>query len=560
MSRPRRDLLLLFALSLAVRLLTAALITRPGYMDTAYYAAGAVRLGRDAAWSEPFLWHYLDDPAGLPHPAFTYWMPLPSLLAAPLAWLFPGSFFALQIPFVLLSALLPALTYFVAWQATRRRGSAWLAGLLMLFSGFFFPYWTLPETFAPYALVGGLALWLAGGRAREQGSKEPDPMGTAHNQRWKSRTGDGARASGPSAGETPALRSIFGAGWWFFAAGALAGLAHLTRADGPLVLVVVLLAAFSGGRSRPIDNIPSTVYRLLSTALGYLLITAPWFARNLAVVGAPLSPAGTRTLWLTAYDDLFCYRCDLSLSTYLAWGWDHIVQSKLWALGVNLQRFLAEDCVIVLLPLAMVGFYRLRRHPAFVLTLVYLLLALLAHSLAFTFPGPRGGFFHASAAALPFLFAAAVEGLDAALGWAARKRHWNRRQAQWVFSAAVLAAAVALSLSAAAGKLPAWRQADAVYQEIDDWLTAHAAPDSVVVMVGNPPAFWYHAQRTAVVVPNGNLSTLFEAAARYDVSFVVLDANHPAGLGGLYRRGQAEGLELVATWGQVQLYRFEERR
>jgi len=106
MSRIRRDLLWLFFLALAVRLATAALIRRPGYMDTAYYAAGAVRLAQGGGFSEPFLWNYLDDPAGLPHPGFLYWMPLPSLLAAPFAALFSN----LQSPISILF-LSPSLSF-----------------------------------------------------------------------------------------------------------------------------------------------------------------------------------------------------------------------------------------------------------------------------------------------------------------------------------------------------------------------------------------------------------------------------------------------------------------
>ena len=49
MSRERRDLLLLFLLSLVVRLATAAFISRAGYMDPAYYAAGAVNLATGRA-------------------------------------------------------------------------------------------------------------------------------------------------------------------------------------------------------------------------------------------------------------------------------------------------------------------------------------------------------------------------------------------------------------------------------------------------------------------------------------------------------------------------------
>ena len=99
MSRTRRrDMLWLFLLCLGVRLAVAAVIRRPGYMDTAYYAVGAMRLAEGEGLTEPYLWHYLDDPSGIPHPGFLYWMPLPSLLAAPFAILagrlLPGSFFA----------------------------------------------------------------------------------------------------------------------------------------------------------------------------------------------------------------------------------------------------------------------------------------------------------------------------------------------------------------------------------------------------------------------------------------------------------------------------------
>jgi len=116
MNRTWRYLLGLFLLSLAVRLGVALLIRRPGYMDAAYYAAGAVRLAQSGGLSEPFIWNYLDDPTGIPHPGFLYWMPFPSLLAAPLAALFPDSFFTLQLPFALLSALLPLVAFGLAWS------------------------------------------------------------------------------------------------------------------------------------------------------------------------------------------------------------------------------------------------------------------------------------------------------------------------------------------------------------------------------------------------------------------------------------------------------------
>jgi hypothetical protein len=532
----------LTVISLALRLAVAAMITRPGYMDAAYYAAGAVRIGQGGGLSEPFIWNYLNDPAGVPHPGFLYWMPLPSLVGSPFAALLSGSFLALQVPFAVLSAFIPPVAYGLAWQGTKNRQLAWTAGLLVLFSGFFFPYWTLPETFAPFALFGSLALWLAG---------------------WQSSARRRRRAC--------ASRSLL--------AGLLVGLAHLTRADGVLLLPVVALAPLASSRMASIGNrsdssdVPNTLrsrqntrkavaLHLVMVTVGYTLVMGPWFARNMITLGTPLSPASTKTIWLTDYDDLFCYDCDLSLSSYLAWGWDNILRSKLSALWINFQRFLAEDCLIFLLPFAVMGLYRLRRRLSFLLASLYLVVIYLAHSLIFTFPGWRGGFFHASSAALPFLYAASVEGLDAAVQWASRqRRRWRYQQARSVFAAAAVVAAMVFSSYVAWLKIPAWRKTNALYKEVDRWLTNQGAP-GVRVMVGDPPAFWYETRRQAIVVPSSDVETLLEAADRYEIRYVLLEEDHPAQLAELHAGAvRHPRLWIVKTWsdGDDILYAVQER-
>ncbi len=70
----------LFFLSLGITSLVAIFQDSPGYMDADYYYAGGVRLAQGFGFSDPFLWNFLDDPQGLPHPSHTYWMPLPSIL------------------------------------------------------------------------------------------------------------------------------------------------------------------------------------------------------------------------------------------------------------------------------------------------------------------------------------------------------------------------------------------------------------------------------------------------------------------------------------------------
>jgi hypothetical protein len=288
---------------------------------------------------------------------------------------------------------------------------------------------------------------------------------------------------------------------------------------------------------------------------------APWFVRNLSQFGLPLSPAGSKSVWLRTYDDLFCYDCDLSLRSYLAWGWPNILRSKLWAVGISAQRFLAENCLIFLLPFTLIGLYRLRRRPPFALSLVFLVLIYLAHSLAFTFPGPRGGSFHASAALLPFLHAAGAEGLAAAIGWAARRRRWNARQARTVLGTAAVLLAIFVSVQATSGKLAVWRTADAAYQELDAWLDAHDVSDDRLTMVGNPPGFWYHTHRPAVVVPNEDLNTLLEVCRRYGVDYLALDPNAPVPLRALYEgRTDTPGLSRVATLAGGQMVVWEVER
>ncbi len=220
------DWLLLLALSLAVRLLVIVPIWQPGYMDAAYNYDIALNLAQGQGLTEPFLWNYLDNPVGLPHPSHLYWMPLPTLVAWTGLTLFGQTYRAAQIPFAILSALLPLVSYWVALQTTGSRRHAWLAGLLTIFSGFYVLYWSHTDNFTPFALAGSLSLvaaWRAG-QAREK-----------------------SEARGLAIG-----------------AGILVGLAHLSRADGLLLLVAIAMSNFKfqmPNAKCQTSNVPQTTDR-----------------------------------------------------------------------------------------------------------------------------------------------------------------------------------------------------------------------------------------------------------------------------------------------------------
>ncbi len=502
-----RPLVALLALALAVRLLTAWFLRQPGYTDACYYAVGARQLAAGQGFSEPFIWNYLSPPDGLPQPGYRYWMPL----AAMLGWLgmalFGGSFRAMQAPFVLLSALLPLLAYALAWDLTGRQKHAVLAGLLTVFPGFYAHVLVLPDNFAPFALAGGGCLWAAG-----RGLRDGRPL-------------------------------------WFGLAGLAAGLGHLARADGLLLLGVALLAALAGSGKKPSLAScflppascflpPAFFLPLVSCFLGYLLVMGPWLARNWQVFGTPLPGAGLRTAFLTTYDDLFAYGRPLTLPGYLAWGWGAILRSKGEALLLNLERLWVEGLLIFLLPFTAAGLWRLRRQRLLWPFFLYLPLLFGAMTFLFTFPGMRGGLFHSGGALLPFFFAAAGPGLEEALAWVARRfRPWQVRTAWPVFSAGLVGLALlvtALALGRAGLFSGEWNRRGQGYAALGEWLDGQGE-GAAVVMVGDSPAFTWHTGHPAIAIPNEPLDTILAVADRYGARYLVLDHTRPRTTDGLYQ-------------------------
>jgi len=504
----KRDLLLLAALSLTIRLLTGLLLRQPGYADAYYYAVGAQQMRAGHGLDEPFIWNYLDPPAGVPHPGYLYWMPL----AAMVGWLGTAAlgqvFRAIQAPFVLLSALLPLLAYGVAWDLTRTRRYALLAGLLAVFPGFYTHLLVLPDSVTPFALAGGLCLWAAG-----RGLRDRQPA-------------------------------------WFGLAGLAAGLGHLARADGLLLELVALFCAasllWSGkGAQFQVRDFRSRILPVVLVLAGYLAVMLPWFIRNWQIIGAPLSGAGTATLFLTSYDDMFAYARPPTLDSYLAWGWGAILRSKGEAVLLNLERLWVENLLIFLLPFTALGLWRLRRERLLWPFFLYAPLLFLVMTLAFTFPGVRGGLFHSGGALLPFLFAAAGPGLAAALRWAARRRLVAAGRANnlaWrVFSAGLVGLAVLISGWALwrAGALAGtggggWNEREAGYGEIGRWLAEQAGKQDTVVMAGDAPGLTWHSGYRAIAVPNEPLDTVLAVADRYSAGYLILDDFRPRTTDALY--------------------------
>lgn len=514
MNKIRAPYAILLALVFVFRVVTALPLQQAGYMDASYAVHIAENIARGRGFSEDVLWNYLDQPGNLPHPSNLYWMPLPSILIAPFFVWLGVSYHVAQIPFILLSSLLPLFAFYLSRRIFHRDDYAWAAALFTAFSGFYTIYWVSPDNFTPFALTASLCLY--------------------------------AIARGT---ETNSAR-------YFVAAGSLAALSHLSRADGVLLLAVAPLALLA---HKPSRNVRYFLLLTFCFLLAYLFVMSPWFLRNYLVVGTPYPSAGTKTLWLASYDELFRFADDLTPARYLATGIGSIVQSKLNAAFLDALVVAFGALQVFLVPFSIIGLWRIRRRIEMLPFFIYAALLYVTMVLIFTFPSPRGSMLHSSTALLPFLAVAAPPGIDAVVEWIAqRRRSWNAAQASIVFRTGFVAFAFFLSLFLyaqgifpifnAPGDTPLWNDRDLHYRQIAAWLDQNARADEIV-MVADPPTFYNLSHHHAIVIPTDSVDAVLAAAHKYAARYLILEFDHPKPLNDLFQqRATISGLTRVADF------------
>jgi hypothetical protein len=557
----RRMPLFLFVLALVVRVASAWPQAQPGYMDAAYYFDIASSIARGMGLNENFAWNYLTHPAGLPQPSNAFWMPLTSLIVAPFLWLSGPGYRAAQTPMVLLSALLVPLTYVLSLKLFQRRDWAIVSAILMLASSFYAPFWTAIDSFAVYALLGTGILWLCARPTEGNEPLAPHLSGTPARAPERAGSGaDGGAMRPPRAQLESVLRQPPTGTGSALLCGALVGLAHLTRADGFLLLLAPLSAWRSG--LRPTKD---------SLALfgGYLLVMLPWFARNTVAFGTPLPGGGT--VFLRTYDDLFSYDQSLTLEYWIGGGLDHIAASWLRALTLNLAT-LAGALHFVYFPFVCAAAWKLRHLRIVQAATTYLAALFVLSTFVFSQSGPRGTFLHSLASLLPFMYALAPAGLAAAAGWvSARRRTWNATQAERVFGTAFVLMAIALSGYLYAANVggstsqAAWNERFRTYEQIDAFLAREGGalygPNSPVMCI-NPPAYYYFAHHPAIALPTDDALALVHAAATFGARYYILEPDHPGYLDSVYefkvpdQRFQLRATFADSTGAPVQLYQI----
>jgi hypothetical protein len=473
----RRNLILLFLLALTVQIVVSVFQSVPGYLDADYYFSGGLQLAQGKGFTEPYLWNYLDDPQGIPHPSHGYWMPLASLVTALGMWLTGQQTYAAgRLFFILIAAIVPPLTAALSFKFFRNTAFAWTSGLLAVFPVFHLPFLPVPDNYGILMILGGLYFLLA---------DRPRP--------------------------------------WFWL-GLLAGLMSLSRSDGLLWLALTFLYIFWRVRDEKLPFVAMLQYSALAF-LGFILIMGPWYARNLNVFGSFMSASGSRALWLTVYEETFVYPASkLSLQSWLASGWASIFKIRWWAFTNNLQTVIAAQGHLIVFPFIVVGMRLQRADRRVQVGLLVWIALFLVMTFIFPFAGVRGSFFHAGAALQPLFWVLAPFGLDAVVAWA-RSRGRFTSQAYIVFRIALIQIVVMLSLWVVWTRIfqNGWDEGELAYPAVEQFLIQRGVALDEPVIVLSPPGYYMMTGRPAFVQPYGDVDTLLTVARRYGIHYFVFE-------------------------------------
>lgn len=483
----------------------------PGYLDSDYYFAGGMQLASGKGFTEPYLWNYLDDPAGLPHPSHSYWMPLSSIIAAAGLWLARSETYqAGRTGFLLLAGLVPVVTAALACNFTQRRDLALISGLLAVFSVYYVPFLPVPDNYGPYLVLGGLYFL---------------------TMTWRK----------PAA---------------YVALGILAGLMALARSDG--LLWLGLTGVLVAGRLIADRKLPAAVLHGTLALFGFLIVAGPWFWHTYSVYGTPLAPGGAHLLWLRTYDDTFLYPADrLTMQSWLAQGWEAILAARLMALRWNLLNAFAAQGEVFVLPFILLGLWLYRRDERVRLALLGWFCLLLVMTLVFPFAGARGGFFHSGAAFQPVWWTVAPVGLDRAIA-AARRRGMFTPEAFRIFQGALVGIAVLMTAVILAIRvLPGWGEGEDRYPKVEAFLRTQDIRPGDAVMVRNPPGYYLMTGRQAVVVPYAEEAAIAAAARRYGATYLVIEKAGAAGpINTVYDRQAGQYFAFLSEIDGTRIFRL----
>jgi hypothetical protein len=518
---------ILFVIGLIVPFVISRFQSLPGYMDADYYFSGGVQLANGHGFNEPYLWNYLDDPSGVPHPSHTYWMPLASIVSALGMWISGQSTYAAgRLPFILLSACVPLLTAALAFNVSRQTRLAMVSGFLSIFSLYYAPFMPVPDNYALYMLLGGAFFLLA----------------LRHEK------------------------------WIPVALGALAGLMTLARSDGLLWLGLAGLTVMWNSTHKTDGT--KTIFKEwlmliipagLLVIAGYLLTMGFWHIRNMNLFDSLLTPGGGRLLWLQNYNQTFIYPPEsLTRESFLQAGWDSALQNRIRAFSANFGNAFGAQGGIFLFPFILIGLWQLRRDLRTKIAVTGWLLLFAVMTVIFPFAGSRGSFFHAGAAFQPYWWVAAPIGLDAMISWARNHGRFTDKNAPYFLQGMLVLLAIFMTGYLVNFRVisSGWAKDDFIYPAVEKMFLDNGIQPRDVVIVRNPPGYFIASGRSSVALPFGDESTILSVAKKFAARYLVIEkgGTFPT-IQDLYDEPQSNpSFVYIGEVNEAKLYRIEVAR
>jgi hypothetical protein len=490
-----RTLAGLFGLAFAARFALALPFQGPAYADATYYVTVARELAAGHGFSMPYIWSFVDvgghlpDVGLLPIPSNAHWMPLASIVQVPFIWALGPTWLASSLPFWILGALAAPVTYLIGMDAGLGRHVALPASLLMAVPGAAAPLFSQPDNFSLYLLLGATALWLC-------------------------------------------ARALRGDRRAFVLGGIVVGLATLARTDG-VVLAAPYLVAFAANRRRArSDGMSGTDAHgrlgwatLLAFAGLFLIVMAPWWARQLSVFGSisPSSESG-RILWITSYNQQFSVADVTTPATFFAQGLGPILASRANGFVQAIVVLGGTPFLFFLVPLVLIGAWDRRRDPAFVPWISYGIVFLAACTLVFAEHVQFGLALHSGAALLPHGYLLGVRGLGVSVEWVAlRRRGWDAARATRNFTAIAIGVVWLFALAATWKVTTGWGADRSMREAV---LASRPVPASDRLMSPDPGAYWDGWGLEGVPTPSDPLPVIEETLRRYGVRWLIIERDH----------------------------------
>ena len=499
----RKDIQNCFVIYLVSLLFFAAIAVfraTPGYMDESYYLIGARNLSIGQGFQENILWNFLDDPQGLPHPSHLYWMPLVSIISAFGMKILGNSYISGSLPMAILAAFIPTLMYLLLMAWRKQPFWAITGAVISFLGGYYLIYYSAVDAFSLYMLLG---------------------------------YGYFGSVTKLLVNQTQKRQILFG-----LLSGLIAGLMHLTRADGLLwvVMIPLFLLVDSIRRKRNIQAIIVHTFPIVLAAIGaYLLVMSPWYIRNIRLFGTFTAPGSSSNLFLITYNDLYAFPSSINtLQRWLESGMHAIFERRLEAAGVNLLSLIGVQLLIFQIPVFLIGVWNNRKKTWTQVNMLGLVILFLFFTLLFPFAGKRGGYFHAATVFQIFIWAMSIDGLRIM----AVKLPLNQTIERKVFEKFIGVAYILIFLVVTgvifSSKMATWKNGAAEILEIHHAIEEQEIGVEEVVLINDPATFHWLTERPSIVIPSGNEDTLFSVMERYSAQYVVLQRNHPPELTDLY--------------------------